>query len=87
MSIYRIHRRDTTEPEIEQALFAAGARIVKIDSPCDLLVLFRGDLFMLEIKSKGGKLRPIQTMAIEAGWPITVCFDADDALKAIGAVK
>lgn len=81
-------KRDANEPAIVDALEAVGAVVVRIsmmDVP-DLLVGFRGDNFMLEVKNGKAKPSPGQS-TFHAEWrgkPIVVVRGVDEALTAIG---
>jgi hypothetical protein len=63
MTFARAKRRDTNEPEIVDALVAAGASVTRIDGDGvpDLLVGFKGRSFLLEVKlplgARGGVTR------------------------------
>ncbi len=46
----RAARRDDNETEIVKALRKAGAYVVFIDEPCDLLVGFQSRTILLEVK-------------------------------------
>lgn len=46
----RAARRDDNEEEIVKALRKAGAHVAYIDSPCDLIVGYRGRTVLLEVK-------------------------------------
>jgi hypothetical protein len=75
-------RRDVVEGPIVKALRQIGADVTPISGKGapDLLVRFRGHLWALEVKSKGGQ----RTEAQEATqWPIV--RSVDEALVAIGA--
>ena len=95
MSIHRrAAKRDATEPAIIAALTAAGASVQPLsgeDIP-DLLVAhnFNGvpETLLIEVKSKGGKLREGQRKWI-AKWPgrVVVCWTVEDALIAIGRLE
>jgi hypothetical protein len=84
-------RRDTTELAIYQALVRAGAEVLRLDA-VDLLVWYRGGLFLLECKSARGKVQTMraktaQQQALEArGWPLRYVTTPEAALQAIGAV-
>ncbi len=49
------HRPDTNQPKIVQALRDIGAVVFLIGRPFDLLVGFRGQLFLLEVKNPDGE--------------------------------
>lgn len=63
MSFARAKRRDTNEPEVVNALVAAGAVVTRLDGDGvpDLLVGFKGKSFLLEVKlplgARGGVTR------------------------------
>lgn len=87
MSINRWNaKRDRGEREIIQALHHVGARILKMDA-VDLLVLFRGKLFLLDVKTEHGTLTANQKQLIGESWPVKIVYTAEEALKAIGATK
>ena len=79
-------RRDGTESAIVRTLRRAGALVfaLKGRGVADLLVYFRGRLFLLEIKTARGRLTAAQRDAVRVGWPVRVCRTPDDALRAIG---
>lgn len=64
MSLHRYGaRRDANEKTIRQALHAVGAETWQISQKGlgDLLVRYRGELFMGEVKTATGKLEKTQT--------------------------
>lgn len=83
-------QRDKTEPAITDALTAVGADYIRLDV-FDLLVLFRGGVFLLECKSTRYKVQTMRAKTrkqlglIERGWPLHFVTTPDEALKAIGA--
>ena len=86
----RAARIDLTQTEIVVALRRVGAQIIHIREPFDLLVLFRGRLFMMDAKTPRGKRRRIQKEESQkileaAGWPLLYPRSADEALAMIGA--
>lgn len=93
-------QRDKNEFEIVEAIKAVGAAVQKLDGTGvpDLLVGFRGELFLLEIKNPdakgGGKyntgdgcLTDAQTRwwAAWRGKAPVIVYTSEDALRAIGA--
>ena len=82
-------KRDTSEPEIVQALRKAGARVWQLDRPFDLLVGLSGRFTVLEVKS--GKAKPTDAQADQiracqaGGLPVYVVRTPEEALQAIGA--
>jgi len=47
----RAARRDENEKEIVEALRAVGATVYHLDEPCDLLVGYRQQTILMEVKS------------------------------------
>jgi hypothetical protein len=79
-------RRDETEAGIVKALRQAGAHVLRLDL-FDLLVLYRGKVFMLDAKAVKGRATKAQQAMTAAGWPLTYVRDEIAALRAIGAVR
>jgi hypothetical protein len=48
-------RRDANEPEIVDALEAAGCTVERLDTPADLLVGKGARNFLIEVKAPGGR--------------------------------
>lgn len=92
MSIHRrAAKRDANEAEIIKALRRVGAQVVQLSGKGvpDLLVGFRGELFLLEVKMpKTGKLTDDQK-EFHAAWAevVHVVYTPEDALWVIGAVE
>ncbi len=87
MRVGQARKRDANEPAIVKALRQVGAQVVRISErgAPDLLVLWRGDLFVLEVKSRLGRTTLAQDATIDGGWPVLIARSVEDALKAIGA--
>jgi len=85
-------KRDKNEPVIFEALQLAGAMPIRLSEKGlpDLMVLFRGDVYLLEVKTPKGKLTPAQidfsATALNYGVNVHVVHSVYDALKAIGAI-
>lgn len=77
-------KRDANEPEIVAVLRHVGAKIVYLDW-VDLLVEFKGKVYLLEVKTAIGKLTKDQEKNF-VGWPIHIVRDGGAALLAIGAI-
>lgn len=87
MSIKRWNaKRDANEPGIVRALQQVGAKVLRLDA-FDLLVWYRGALFMLDAKMPTGRTTLAQDELLEDGWPLRMVVDEMSALRAIGAVK
>lgn len=84
-------RIDANHREIVEALEAVGATVqplIKIGKGCpDILCAYRGNLFLMEIKTRDGKLTADQIEWM-AKWrsPVYVVHTVDEALKVIGAI-
>lgn len=78
-------KRDHNEPDIVRALEQVGATVLRIDE-IDLIVGWRGSNYLLECKSRRGRLTEAQ-IKLRATWrgQYTVVRSVDEALKAIGA--
>lgn len=85
-------RRDSNEPEIVNALACAGADVFRIDQRDlpDLLVGFRDRWYLLEVKTRAGKLSDGQErfirMAAARRRPAEVVRTPEEALRAVGAI-
>lgn len=86
----RAARRDKNEPEIIEALVAAGASVLQVSAAgcSDLIVGYHGVNYLLEVKSRKGKLTPMQEEFL-LYWQgeYAVVRSAEGALKAIGAIS
>jgi hypothetical protein len=76
-------RRDTTSAAILKALRDVGADYEQLDT-FDVLVWYRGQLTMLDCKSKGGKATKAQQRLIDRGWPLRFVSTPAEALRSIG---
>ena len=90
MSIHRYAaKRDKNEQQIVDALRQVGATVTTISGMGigDLLVGFRGNNFLLEVKAKRGSLTTAQREFRER-WQgqYAVCRTDIQALEAIGAI-
>ena len=87
----RAAKRDGNETEIIEALKAVGAQVYPLSAKGvpDLLVAYRGNTYLLETKSKGGKLTADQQVFFEAwdGGVLAIVRSVDDALFIIGAIS
>ena len=82
-------RTDANQAEIVDALRKVGAWVYVAHQPFDLLVIFRGKVDMLEVKTQKGQLNAkqkdmVQECANAGYWPHVV-RSVDEALVAIGA--
>ena len=88
----RARRVDANQPEIVAALRKAGATVQYLnqqgDDCPDLLVGYRAQNFVIEVKMPGGKLKPGQRVWME-GWKGQACVahSPEEALRSIGAMR
>jgi hypothetical protein len=79
-------KRDQSEPEILRAISAIGADYILLDA-FDVLVLFRGAVFLLECKTpKKGRQTVNQKELVRRGWPLHFVTTPEQALTVIGAL-
>lgn len=86
-------RRDANEPQIIEALEAAGATVFRLERPVDLLVGYRGRTLLLEVKRplgpKGGEKDRTLTVAQRrfnarwAGDPVRIVRTPLEAVDAL----
>lgn len=80
------YKRDGNEAEIVKAMEAIGATVNKIngrDIP-DLLVSYRGKWFVMEVKTKIGKLREGQERFQQVNCaPVYVVRTSDEAIEVL----
>lgn len=87
MSIRRHNaKRDANEGQIIAALEAMGCQVYRMDRPVDLLILHRGVLHLVEVKTKRGTLTKDQKLFAE-WWPIHILRSVDDAITLFGRRK
>ena len=80
MSLRRYNaKRDANEGIIIAALEASGCLVYRLDTPVDLLVLHRGVVMLVEVKTKKGALTKGQELFSQY-WPIHVLRSVEDAL-------
>lgn len=83
-------KRDANEEQIVAALRAVGASVQHLSAPGvpDLLVGFRDQNYLLEVKQAKGKLTPAEQQFSDDWRGQTVIVRCvDDALRVIGAVR
>lgn len=84
-------KRDGNEREIIAALEAIGCEVETLDRPVDLLVGFRGQTFLLEVKDPAGRNRLQDSQGVFLrdwnGGPAGVVRSIDEALTFVGAME
>lgn len=92
MSIHRrAAKRDANEPEIINALVQAGASVSKLSAEGvpDLLIGFRGETYLIDVKAKKGTLTDAQRVWFEdwRGGKAGVARTITEALVFVGAME
>lgn len=89
----RAARVDASQEQIVSALKAAGATVLPIGLPVDLLVGYRSVTYLFEVKTpntaygkKGANGNQREFIQLWRGAPVHLVYTADDALRAIGAI-
>lgn len=81
-------RVDDNQREIVVALRQVGARVAITSSVGhgypDLTVLFRDEIYLLEVKTAQGRLTP-EERDFQALWPVSIVKTPKEALEAIHA--
>ena len=77
-------RTDSNQVEVMEALRAAGYMVFDAHRlgkgfP-DLVVCKYRNVYLVEVKTKDGKLTPDEREFIKDGWPVVVVYDGQDAL-------
>lgn len=80
--IPRKAKRDASEPEIVNTLRQCGAYVWRMDQPVDLLISFRGGMWLAECKTGKGKLNQNQERFVDewSGPPVVILRSAQDAI-------
>jgi hypothetical protein len=80
-------RRDETEPAIVSALEGIGAKVERLDRPCDLLVRYRGVVMLLEVEGiTKYRTRDQKQLDFLTAWQVPIVKSPMEAFRAIGAV-
>ncbi len=78
------HRADHNQNEIVKALEAIGCTVYKIGRPVDLLVGRNARNWLIDCKSRTGKLTPFQdTFFKEWKGQVRIARTADEAIKLV----
>ena len=89
-------RVDKNQAEIVAALRKIGALVWSIGQPFDLLVRYRGQWHVFEIKNRAGRNRitQAQNAALQALYAneghlqsVPIIYTVDEAMKCIGAIS
>lgn len=79
------NKRDANEAAIVRALESLGCLVYRMDKPVDLLVLLRRRVYLVEVKTKTGKLTEEQKDFAKF-WPIHVIRSVDEAIAFVHAL-
>ncbi len=82
----RTHRTDTTQTAIVAALRGVGCRVWIVGAEIDLVCWFRGTVYLIDTKGKGGRMTARQKTLVADGFPIHFPTTAEEALAVVGAV-
>lgn len=81
-------RRDSNELEIVKALKKAGCSVIRMDTPCDLLVGLRNKNYLIEIKTINGKILGSQEeFKNEWNGQISIARTIEDAYRICDIIK
>jgi hypothetical protein len=78
-------KRDASEPAIVKALEGMGVFVWRLDTPVDLLCIYRGRVFLCEVKSPGknAKRRQESQELIARQTELHILYTANDAIDMI----
>ena len=65
-----IHRADATAKDLIAAAKKFGAQYMPQDGTVDGILYHKGELYLVDFKSKGATLTDGQAKLVAAGWPI-----------------
>jgi hypothetical protein len=80
----RAARVDNTAKELTKAAKQLGADVLTLNGVVDALLLFRGRVWVIDWKSKGGTLTPAQAKLVASGWPIAFVSTEDQLFTLLG---
>lgn len=87
---YRGHnaKRDANEPTIVKDLLKVGAKVKRLNQPCDLLVRFRYQLFLIEVSNPEypNRQRDKEQLEFFEEFGVPIVWTSDEALRIIGAL-
>jgi hypothetical protein len=87
---YRGHdaKRDANEKTIVNDLVKVGAKVFRLTQPCDLLVRFRYQIFLIEVSNPEypNRKRKKEQMEFFKEFGVPIVTTSDEALRLIGAM-
>jgi hypothetical protein len=83
------NKRDANEPEIVEALQAAGASVYRLDQPVDLLIGYRGKCIIAEVKmpKAGPNKNQLKFFSEWRGATPPILRSVDDALTLLESMN
>lgn len=90
---HRFHKRDANHNAIAQALRQVGCRVIDLshvgDGCPDLLVGFRGQIVMLELKAERGALTPAEAHFHREweGLAVAIVRSIEEAVALVGGLE
>lgn len=86
---YRAHnaKRDLNELQIVKDLLKVGAKVHRLNKPCDLLVRFGFRLYLIEVSNPDypNRQRDEEQLKFFEDWNVPMVTTSDEALRIIGA--
>jgi len=81
-------KRDFSEPEVVRTLQELGFSVWRLDQPVDLLLGFRGQTYLAEVKTGKGKFNENQVRFVEEwkGKPVVKLTSSQDAIDFVISV-
>lgn len=81
-------KRDYAEPEVVRTLQELGFSVWRLDQPVDLLLGFRGDLWLAEVKTGKAKFNANQVKFVAEwrGKPVIKLTSSQDAIDFVVSV-
>lgn len=79
----RARKVDATQAQIVKDLRYCGYLVYLINKEIDAAVCGRGRIWLMDFKSKDGRLTNAQQKLVDAGWPILFPKTSQEALEAL----
>jgi hypothetical protein len=81
-------KRDANEKTIVNDLVKVGAKVFRLAQPCDLLVRFRYQIFVIEVANPEypNRKRKKEQLEFFKEFAVPIVWTSDEALRIIGAM-
>lgn len=81
-------KRDANEATIVADLTTVGAKVFRLAQPCDLLIRFRYELFLIEVANPAypNRKRKKEQLEFFEKFGVPIVTTSDEALRIIGAM-